>query len=589
MKHIFYLLLLSLLALSCAKDEPIIDDRVPAIYPVQSRTVGRVLNTQGTPIADAVVELNGQQRITNSLGLFRFEKMELNGAGTNITVRKLGYFNAFRTFIPNIPTISSVTVYMIDRPTSGSFPHSTGGTISVNGGGTVTILPNSVVTASGATYTGEVVVSAYWIDPTDVNALSVMPGDLRGYSLENELMQLATYGMMVVELSSPSGEPLNIGNGMTATLTFPVGGSLLSSAPGVIPLWSFNETTGYWEEEGSASIEGTNYVAEVTHFSWWNCDAPFPVVEHEVCVLSEDGSPVSGAQVAITITSGNLSGRPLIGIAYTNQDGKAFGKIPKNESLQLEILIGDVIAECGFTEVYSATIGPFSEIGSSSITVDATLNARIVDFSGNFVNCDGDPITDGVVLTSVSDTAFPINGDGTVDFSMISCTDDIEISAYDFEELKQSPSSTFTTTLPVNDITLINFEVCDNLDEYITIAEDGGMTHLYMPPQYISSGDIGHQILHNEGPIGDDLPLLNTILIGWGGFQATPQTGQFTSLIFSATKSGTDFYNGEVEVSVDEFNIPGYVVGSYSGVVNLSSNGTNTTVNVTGTFRVKTQ
>lgn len=580
MKHIYYFLLVGLLfCSSCSTDDPIIEELTPAYYPVESKTVGRVLNEQGTPIADAIVEMNGRTAATNSLGLFKFDKMELNGAGTNMVVRKLGFFNAYRTFIPNIPSISSITVYMIERPPSASFQHIVGGSIGFSGGASVTIPPNAVVTATGAPYTGEVVVTAYWLDPTDVNALSLMPGNLSGYSLEDEQVQLASYGMMVVELTTPTGEPLDLGNGQTATIVFPVGNDLIGSAPAVIPLWTFNESSGFWEEEGSANLSGTNYIAEVSHFSWWNCDAPFPVVEHEVCVLSEDGSPVSGAQVVITTTSGNLSGRPITGIAYTNQHGKAFGKIPKNESLQLDILIGDLTEECEFTEVYSTTIGPFSEIASSSITIDATLNARIVDFSGNFVNCDGDPITDGVVLTSVSDSAFPINPDGTVDFSMISCAEDIEVTAYDFNELKQSPSSTFPTTLPVNDITLINFEICDNLDEYITIEYDGINIVYPMPIIFSLKGFSIEGSLQNSN-----------ITISWNNF-GQPNVGmQNGQLNFSSQGPGlAEFLFGAIEIVVTSFTQPGYIEGTYSGNATVSPSDPTEFVNVTGTFRVKTQ
>lgn len=569
MKHIFYLLLLGLLTFSCTKDDAIVDERVPAYYPVQSKTVGRVLDQNGTPIADASVELNGFTAATNSLGLFKFDKMELNGAGTNITVRKLGYFNAFRTFIPNIPTISSITVYMIERPVSGSFAHNTGGTISVNGGGSVTFLPNSVVTSSGATYTGQVVVSAYWIDPTDVNALSVMPGDLRGYSLEGDQVQLATYGMMVVELESPNGEPLNLGNGMTATLTFPVGPNLLSSAPAVIPLWSFNETTGYWEEEGTADIVGTNYVAEVSHFSWWNCDAPFPVIDFELCILTPQGDPVSGAIASITITSGNLSGRPLTTQGWTNSNGKVFGKIPINETLGISILVGDSDAQCDFTEVYSGTIGPFSQPSMTSINVDSNLDARTVNLIGNFVNCDGDPITDGAVITSINDTAIPINPDGTVSAALVSCADEVEIIAYDFETLKQSSISVYSTLSNTNNILIDDFAVCDNLDEYITIQYEGIDETFPLPALWSIKGFDISATLDNS-----------SIQLSW----FTPDFGDLNY----SNQNLSENLGGVVEVTVT--SSVDYLEGSYAGDVTKISNGQSTgLVNVTGDFRVKIQ
>lgn len=580
MKHIYFSLLIGLLyCSSCSVDDPIIEELEPAYYPVESKTVGRVLNQQGTPLADAIVEMNGRTAMTNSLGLFKFDKMELNGAGTNMIVRKQGYFNAYRTFIPNIPSISTITIYMIDRPPSASFQHNVGGTIGFSGGAAITIPPNAVVTASGAPYMGEVLVTAYWLDPTDVNALSLMPGNLSGYSLDDELVQLASYGMMVVELTSPTGEVLDLGNGQTATLIFPVGNDLLSSAPAVVPLWTFNESTGFWEEEGSANLSGTNYIAEVSHFSWWNCDAPFPVVDYELCVLSRDGNPVSGAQVVIKVASGG----PLTRIAYTNQHGKAFGKIPANESLQLEIFIGDLNAQCEFARAYTSTLGPFADPTVSTISIDATLETRIVDFSGNFVDCDGNPITDGVLLTSVNDTAFPINADGTVDFSLISCADEIEVSAYDFIELRQSPSSTYTTTQSVNDITLINFEVCDNLDEYITIDYDT-KENLYLP----FFGGINSFACWDGG--GFQIGILDqtsvNLCIHWDTGTGIPSTGIFPSIL--NYQDSSDYLDGTVDLNITKFVIPGYLEGSYSGTVSIFSTEQGM-VDVSGVFRMKTK
>ncbi len=587
MRYLIYVLLAGLLFFaSCSVDDPIIEVIDQAYYPVESKTVGRVLDDKGTPLTDAIVELNGRTASTNDLGLFTFDKMELNGAGTHLIVRKAGYFNAHRIFIPNIPSISSVTVYMIRRPPTASFQHNIGGTIGFSSGASVSILPNSIVTATGAPYTGEVEVTAYWLDPTDVNALSLMPGNLSGFSLEDEQVQLATYGMMVVELSSPQGEPLNIGNGQVATLVFPVGNDLLTSAPTVIPLWNFNEETGFWEEKGSANLSGTNYIATVSHFSWWNCDAPFSVVEYEVCVLSEQGTPVSGAQVVVTITSGNQTGRPLTAITYTNSDGKAYGKIPKDELLQLDIRTGDISAQCEFETVFSTSIGPFDTSSSSSFTIDASLDSRIVDLSGNFLNCDGNPVEDGVIITSASDSAFPINVDGTIDFSLITCRDEIEVIAYNFAESKQSPSSTYPTTLPINDITMVNFDVCDNIEEFITMTFDGEtfiwFDHDYWYDAATSTNYVTWQSSLAKSHYGE---------ISWIG----NNIGSYNGMIWGSIDYDYDYYYVSINcysppcnesIQIDEYeSIGGFIGGSFTA--NLTSSISGNQVPVTGSFRIR--
>ena len=587
MKHIFYLFLLGLLTLSCTKDDSIVDELVPAYYPVESKTVGRALDQNGTPIADASVELNGFTAATNSLGLFKFDKMELNGAGTNITVRKLGYFNAFRTFIPNIPTISSITVYMIERPVSGSFAHNTGGTISVNGGGSVTFLPNSIVTSSGATYTGQVVVSAYWIDPTDVNALSVMPGDLRGFSIEGDPVQLATYGMMVVELTTPAGEPLNIGNGITATMTFPVSPSLLTSAPAVMPLWSFNETTGYWEEDGTADIVGNNYVAEVSHFTWYSICGFDVSINVEVEIKNSAGNPVAGASLNFN--------DPLSlyqGFGKTNNDGIAYAFVQSEKELSFSARFPLFVSRCTEGGYHREIVGPYTESfgwENISITLDpATDLSKTINIAGNFVNCDGDPITDGVLLTSNYNTAFPINADGTINISLQSCEESLELMAYDFETLKESSSMTYYTPDPINNITLTDYSICDNLDEFITVEYDSE-SFTFVEPFHSASPGEGFDLTHYLSASLNINANFNQVGISWFNNPNDDNlpTGIVGNVDFEYKTTDEQLF-GSVTLDISAYDDPGFIIGTYSGNISKVVNGQSTPIVVSGRFRIMT-
>ncbi len=583
MKHIFYLFLFAVLVFSCAKEDVVIDERVPAYFPVQSKTVGRVLDQNGTPITDASVELNGFTAATNSLGLFNFDDMELNGAGTNITVRKLGYFNAFRTFIPNIPTISSVTIYMIERPSSGSFQSNVGGTISVNGGGSVTFLPNSIITASGAPYTGEVVVSAFWIDPTDVNGLSVMPGDLRGFSLEGDRVQLATYGMMVVELESPTGEPLNIGNGMTATLTFPVSSSLLGSAPAVIPLWSFNETTGYWEEEGTADIVGNNYVAEVSHFTWYStCGFDIPI-NVEVTVKNSNGDPVAGANLNF-----NDPFSLYQGFGDTNNRGIAFAYIQSGKELSLSASHPSV-SSCQVGGYYTETVGPFEEFFGWErimITLDPPIDVtKTVNITGNFFNCDGNLVTNGVLLVDYQ--TFPINPDGTIDISINSCKEELEISVYDFIAQTEAQLGFYQIPNNLNEISIADISICNSLDEFITINYDSE-DFTFVEPWHTASFGEGSQFMHLlTGNVNINQDFKN-VWISWETANSIPTTGTTNQVVFEYTTPSVALL-GSITIEVSIYDIPGYIQGNYSGNVSKLVNGQTSPSDVSGTFRVRTQ
>jgi len=151
--------------------------------------------------------------------------------------------------------------------------------VDLNGGAQIEFKANSIVNENGTPYDGPVNVSAHYYDPGDFEIPLTMPGDLRGISKDGLEVQLATFGMMAIEIKDDNQNLLQIAEGQTAKLVFPLEGAFESQAASQIPLWSLDEETGIWIEEGIATLESGSYVAHVEHFSFWNCDEPFPLVE----------------------------------------------------------------------------------------------------------------------------------------------------------------------------------------------------------------------------------------------------------------------------------------------------------------------
>jgi len=131
----------------------------------------------------------------------------------------------------------------------------------------VTLPPNGIVDGSGNIYNGTVEVFMAWIDPSSSSLSQLMVGNLSGVDNTGELKSLATYGMLNVELFDPAGNELNVKEGSAADLSFPIPASMMSAAPETIPLWSFDETYGYWVEESTAILSNGFYTGEVGHFS----------------------------------------------------------------------------------------------------------------------------------------------------------------------------------------------------------------------------------------------------------------------------------------------------------------------------------
>ena len=82
-------------------------------------------------------------------------------------------------------------------------------------------------------------------------------------------------------------------------MSIPVGSTQTSSAPAEIPLWYFDETNGVWKEEGKATLQGNEYVGEVSHFTFWNCDISWDLIYLDGSVLLE-GVNLEGAYVCLS-------------------------------------------------------------------------------------------------------------------------------------------------------------------------------------------------------------------------------------------------------------------------------------------------
>jgi len=165
----------------------------------------------------------------------------------------------------------------------------------------VRLSANSLQDASGNAPAGPVNVE---LSTIDLASPWQMPGD---YSVRagGGIRVMQSWGAGTVEIRSGAVR-YNLRPGATAEVTIPVDRLQLtfgSSLPSVIPLLSYNESDGLWEEEGFATLVGTNYVAKVKHFSAINTDL---VKTNQSCVrvLSPTLPPTYNLELTIPGGSG---------------------------------------------------------------------------------------------------------------------------------------------------------------------------------------------------------------------------------------------------------------------------------------------
>jgi len=189
---------------------------------------------------------------------------------------------------------------------------------------------------TGLTVVGDFDVEITPVNISQFNSSFAFPGLFAGIpSAGGDPVSIASLGTVNFNFTQ-NGQALNLAPGAMAdvlipiyTTTNPADGSILAEGD-VIPLWSLDETTGIWVQEGEGEVfdypdspTGLAFAATVSHFSWWNCDVTIDTAKVEVTVPGSaagtaviSGSAVLGASnwrpstVSTTIEIGGTT-RPL--------------------------------------------------------------------------------------------------------------------------------------------------------------------------------------------------------------------------------------------------------------------------------------
>lgn len=447
MKKLIYLLLfvfVSVIALNCQKELSFPADSntgstTPS--PIKATVQGRVLDENNQPAAGVTIKAGGTTVTTDTRGFFRIVKASLDKNASLVTAEKSGYFKSYRTFEATAGA-NHVVIKLTKKTLAGTINTSGGGEVILSNGAKVALPANGVVKAAGSgSYTGSINVYAAYIDPTAGDIAQTVPGSFMADDKEGKRVTLASYGMLAVELESASGEKLQIATGKTATLTSPIPSTFLSSAPATISLWYVDDQTGLWKEEGTAVKNGSSYVGEVKHFSFWNCDAGFPGINLSMKLVDAGNTPLVHVWVSITRPGG---GSWPTAYGYTDSLGNVSGLVPTGETLLIE-----VVNDCG-NPVYSQSAGPFTQnTNLGSLTVPNSIST-LVSLTGTVLNCTGGPVSNGTAILFYDGWPRYVSTNNNGEFSIVffRCTASpvtCDITVVDNAALQQT-----TVTVPVN-------------------------------------------------------------------------------------------------------------------------------------------
>ena len=465
-------LFISIFILSCQKevktDNPVTGGGTGNVInptPVQGNVTGKVIDNNNNAVAGATVRAGSNTTTTDSRGLFRFNNIQLDKFSAVITVEKAGFFKGYRVFSASANNTNFVKLRLLPKSLIGSIDAANGGSVTLPDNSKITLPASGVVAkATSQSYSGSVKVYAAVIDPTSADISQVVPGSFQGTDANNNRVILKSFGMLAVELEGNSGEQLQIAPGKTAKLRFTIPSSLRSTAPATIPLWSVDETTGLWKQEGSANKGTDYYEGDVSHFSFWNCDISSQTVFLEMTIVTAEG-PLSHVQVKLTRPNGSSS------YGYTDSSGHVGGQVPKNEALTLEVL-----NTCN-QPIYTQNVGPFStstNLGTITVTLSPVNTLQI---TGSAVNCSNQPVTSGNVLVYFEGHLYnrPISN-GNFSLTITRCSNStaaVEIVAVDNVANQQS-SSPWTGTASTGTINTGTISACGTSStSFINYSVDG--------------------------------------------------------------------------------------------------------------------
>lgn len=555
----FFFIAVVIIFFSCKKNDTQVNipGQPDLTTQVTASVSGFVSDENNTAVTGAQVNFGALSTTTDKYGYFEIKNSKVVKNGAVVTVSKDGYFKGIKTFTTADAKSSFCRITLMQKTIAGTINTSNGGTVTLGNGLKVSLPANAVVNASTkAAYTGVINVSCKYIDPSNYQTAATMPGDLAGIDSAGKLKSIMSYGMAVVELTGSSGELLQITAGQKATLTIPIPFSVIANAPATIPLWYFDEIKGYWKQEGFAIKTGNNYVGQVAHFSYWNCDYPFANgVSFTAKFVSQTGTPISNAEVNVLyasasspLDSGGFSGCH----GMTNDDGTITGIIPANTQLIFNVYSN---AFCGVPFSYQVTTNS-ADVDFGTITV---TSAKVAVITGNAVNCSNALVTNGYLILNASgiNNRYKLNSDGSFSVSIALCSSNISanITVEDLDALKGSDPVTLNISEGNNSAGTL--QACTNsVSQFFNYTLDGVNYAISYPQEQIN---YGYGFVQGWQP---DYVVTNfdTLNIAAGSMQ------HFIS--FASDYTHDSLVNSALNVNITEFgSLGGYVSGNFSGVV----------------------
>ncbi len=547
-----------------------------------SNIFGIVVDADQNPVEGATVQFNGKTVVSDQYGTYSINNVKVNSKHDVVNIIKDGFFESIKTIRTNHSKTIRVKSQLIAKSFDQSFNTNSGGQTK-SGLVSINFPAESIMHENGDSYTGEVKVAMGYINPITSDGFEQMPGDLTGIGTDEVVNILSSYGMVAVELESPSGDKLQIAKGKSVEMTAEIPSEITSSAPNNIPMWYFDEKGGVWKEEGIAEKVGNTYVAQVEHFTYWNYDYSEPSIILSGRVIDENGNPVSNVHVWVSVVGEYLGGH-----GNTDSDGTFSGPVAKDKNLELKILSN--APGCWNEVIYTQNIGPYSvDTDMGDIILDSSLSELDqVTIKADVIDCDLNPVTNG--FAKLGYNFFEIT-DGSVDITYITCgTTPLNFKVVDRDQAKESNSQSLTVP---GDHDLGTISACDSDVDFVHIIcpELGIDYRIIDSVQIVDFQDAKFLSAHGyENTKNESYGLTVYYEELMAGFnQGTFPTNLETNFFYNAPMNVSEYYfidqGNPGEVTITQGGTSGdKIQGSF--ILPFVTQGSSNTCNMTGTFSI---
>ena len=462
------LICISICYSSCHKENsPETGTILPPVVNITFHLKGRITDETGTPVLGATIKSHGSQTVTDLSGNFLLSNVTAPETNAIVFVEKTGYFDGSRTFIPSTNNTHQVYIQLIKRDIYKTVDGSSGGAITFTSGIKLEFSDNSFVTSNGDVYGGLVSVYQTYLNPSDSNFFLQMPGDLRGFDSLHNLGVLHSFGMSNIELQTASGQSLQIAPGKKVKMTTTIQNTQQTIAPSVIPLWYWNDSSGFWKQEGSALRIGNTYSGYVSHFTTWNFDVINGYSYIKAKFVTAAGNPISYRRLQVTALDGPV--QYTFSENVTTESGNINALAP--------IIIGSKISlldDCGqvlYTKILSPLTSPL-DLG----TIIVSNAPNVLTIKGQVLDCVNNPLPNSTVYITMANRVEIVQpkSDGSFIFQALGCLSktDFTVTAISNSTNEQNVPQNFSINNR-DSVNVGNIIICKNsTDEFIQIIRN---------------------------------------------------------------------------------------------------------------------